>query len=55
MIEITLAGFKKLVHPLQVKAYESFGWKPTPILGANQETPQPKAVGATPKTKKVKK
>lgn len=55
MIEITLAGFKKLIHPIQVKAYESFGWKQTPKLGANQETPQSKAAGATPKTKKVKK
>ena len=52
LVEITLAGINKLVNPLQAKAYASLGWK---ILGADQESPKPKAQGALPKTKKVKK
>ena len=49
LIEMTLAGIKKLVHPLQVKAHESFGWK---MLGAAQESPASKEQGALPKTKR---
>ena len=37
LVEITLAGIKKLVHPLQVKAYASFGWKPVVVEPPKQE------------------
>lgn len=49
MIEVTLAGFKRLIHPTQVKAYASFGWKPV------VETPVVEAVKAKPVKKGTKK
>lgn len=51
-IKMELAGITHVVPPHQVDYYKAIGWK---IPGADQDTPKPKADGALPKTKKVKK
>jgi hypothetical protein len=53
LIEVTLAGFKRLVPEALIDAYKSFGWT---VPGAKTAKPEePQVSQAEPKTKTTRK
>jgi hypothetical protein len=55
LIEITLAGFKRMVPASLLDAYKSFGWTVPGAMKTRPEEPQVPQVLSKPKTTRKKK